>query len=74
VAKRESQVIHLFVSPIAFPNILLIVAQTLEYFLDGGLKTLSSIRRSILAVRDLQFLLSWLYLQGSCYRDSDQSF
>ena len=31
---------YLFIVPIAFPNILLIVAQTLEYFLDSGLKTL----------------------------------
>jgi hypothetical protein len=37
--RRESQATCLFVSPIAFPNILLIVAQTLEYFLDGGLRT-----------------------------------
>ena len=37
---RENQATCLFVGPIAFPNILLIVAQTLEYFLDGGLKTL----------------------------------
>jgi hypothetical protein len=38
--RRESQTIYLFVGPIAFPSILLIVAQTLEYFLDSGLKTL----------------------------------
>lgn len=40
MTRSESQATYLFVAPIAFPDILLIVAQTLEYFLDGGLKTL----------------------------------
>ena len=35
--RTESQETYLFVIPITLPNILLVFAQTLEYFLDGCL-------------------------------------
>ena len=38
--KRESEETCLFIIPIAFPNILLVFVQTLEYFLNGSLKRL----------------------------------
>ncbi len=72
--EEESPETYLFVGPITFPNILLVFVQTLEYFLDGGLKALWSHQRSTIIVGHILFPLSWLYPQVRCCRDSDQFF